>query len=1288
MPLLKTKHLSDKIFAYTMVCYLAVVFVITFWLVAETHKSAKKGVFRELDLYESAFGKSLTETLWAMDMNKLLSLVQGILKTQGTIGIRIVDPNNGEILIQKGWTIDFELDVVRYDGPDGEDDQRAEKKKAEDMFVNSFPLIYDPDNTDQLIGKVTLFSDKGVVFERIKPQVLLIIAGAVCQILILWIVFSWISRRFLSRPLIRLTNSVESFDLDNPEAAKEPVLVEGEDELAILSQSFSVMQKRLVESVQSLRQKQDELRALNENLERLVAERTSELKDSEERLAQIIDFLPDPTWVIDNESKVVTWNRAIERLLGIQSEDMLGKGDFEYALPFYGKRRPVLIDLVRDWRPEYEKEYVSVKKDGDNLISESFHPNLGDQGLYLQAVAALLCNAKGEVSGAIESLRDITDRKQAELEMRKLSRAIEESPTSVVITDPDGVIKYVNPKFVEVTGYSADEAIGQIPRVLGTGKEYPEHLEDLWSTVLKGDDWHGEFCNTRKNGENFWEFSHISSIRNDEGDIAHFVLVNEDITERKRMEEELIQARQAADEANKAKGDFLANMSHEIRTPMNAVIGMAYLALKTDLTAKQRDYLKKIQSSANSLLGIINDILDFSKIEAGKLDMELVDFSLDEALENVANLITVKAQEKENLEVLFDVSRQVPRFLVGDSLRLGQVILNLANNAVKFTESGEIVVSTELVKQDEASVTLKFSVKDTGIGLTEEQKGRLFESFSQADTSTTRKYGGTGLGLTISKRLVEMMGGKIWVESETGSGSTFSFTATFGLGKEKGKKRHVPSDLRGLKVLVVDDSVTSRKVLREILESFSFQVTVVSSGEEALAELEKASKDHPFELVVMDWKMPGMDGIETSKRIMAQFDGKNSPTIIMVTAYGREEVLEKAEKVGLDGFLLKPVSPSILFDTILQAVGKEAPLEAQADREKDQRVAAIQHLHGARILLVEDNEINRQIAIEVLEGAGLKVSIAINGQEGVNAIMNNAFDAVLMDVQMPVMDGYEATRAIRSEARFKDLPIIAMTAHAMAKDRDECLRAGMDDHLSKPIDPDALYRTLEKWIKRTPFERPVGAEEMTEGQDKRSVDQKRDELPPLDGIDMEAGLKRVLGNRKTYRKVLVRFYEDLIDADKIIKTLVSEEKYNEAQILVHTIKGTGANLGAEALQGVAGTLEKWFKEGGKGLPESDFGAFCRELNRVRDSLSILAKEKKQPVEEKEETVSLSSEVAKEIAQRLRDAVDVGDVGALSQIASELSVQEDTASYGEKIARLVDDFDFDGISDLADKLEEG
>ncbi len=582
-----------------------------------------------------------------------------------------------------------------------------------------------------------------------------------------------------------------------------------------------------------------------------------------------------------------------------------------------------------------------------------------------------------------------------------------------------------------------------------------------------------------------------------------------------KSKEETQAAKEAAEDATRAKSEFLANMSHEIRTPMNAIMGMAHLALKTELTAKQYDYLKKVDISAKSLLGIINDILDFSKIEAGKLDMEAVDFQLEDTLDNISTLIGIKTQEK-GLELLFKTDPSVPTALIGDPLRLGQILINLANNAVKFTDSGEIVVATELVQKNDRQVTLKFSVRDSGIGMTGEQAAKLFQPFMQADSSTTRKYGGTGLGLTISKRLAEMMGGKIWVESRPGQGSTFSFTADFGLGKEKARQKFKPSqDLRGMKVLVVDDSAASRDILQEMLESFSFEVTRAASGQEGITELEKASQTRPFELVIMDWKMPGMDGIEASRRIKNHPGLSQIPAVVLATAYGREEVMQKAEAVGLEGFLLKPVSPSMLFDTIMQAFGQEIDATSRVAQRKGQGARVLENIQGARVLLVEDNEINQQVAREILEGAGLNVTVAKNGQEAVNAVKAGSYDAVLMDVQMPVMDGYTAARKIRewesvsakADADMMEtrniigknpeskidrsisvhspqsselppssiqhpassiqhpVPIIAMTAHAMTGDEDKSFKAGMNDHVTKPIDPDKLFAALQKWIK-------------------------------------------------------------------------------------------------------------------------------------------------------------------------------------------------------------------------------
>jgi len=808
----------------------------------------------------------------------------------------------------------------------------------------------------------------------------------------------------------------------------------------------------------------------------------------------------------------------------------------------------------------------------------------------------------------------------------------------------------------------------------------------------------------------------------------------------------LKEAIQAADTANQAKSEFLANMSHEIRTPMNAVIGMAHLALKTELTPKQQDYLNKIQSSANSLLGIINDILDFSKIEAGKLDMEAVQFNLDDVLDNLANLVTVKAQEKENLEVLFATGQDVPRFLVGDPLRLGQVLINLANNAVKFTDAGEIVVATELLEQDEIGFAIKFSVRDTGIGLTEDQIGKLFQSFSQADTSTTRKFGGTGLGLTISKRLVKMMNGEIWVNSEPGQGTTFSFTANFGRGKGEVKKRLIPSsDLLGMKVLVVDDSVTSRDILQDMLESFSFEVTPVTSGEDALEKIQKADKGQPFELVIMDWKMPGMDGLQASSHIKKHQGLSKIPAIILVTAYGREEVRQRAKQIDLDGFLIKPIGPSVLFDAILQAFGEWVAERPQAEDKKG-KTEELKDLQGAQILLVEDNEINQQVAMEILQGAGLNVTVANDGQKGVDAAVQNPYDAILMDIQMPVMDGYEATRKIREleevgsrneevgkenseiklkaqgsklkagkalkesdseylsafnfqpSARGQRVPIIAMTAHAMSGDEQKSLEAGMNDHVTKPIDPDQLFMTLLKWIK--PAEErtraanglpvsgrpPVPDNPLEAG--RPFIDES--ELPKtMPGFNLPAGLERLMGNKTLYRKLLLDFGANYGGvADKIREALAGGD-IEQAHSLVHNLKGLAGNLEATELLRATVEMEAFIK-GQTAITISDkelnqkFAELKNALGRALDATRILgsAVAEKAIESNKDARTSVPPELINKVIDRIKGAADMGDVMQIKLIAEELmSESEIAAPFCDKLVQFAEDFDFDGIQNF-------
>ncbi|WP_338847323.1 response regulator [Massilia sp. W12] len=619
--------------------------------------------------------------------------------------------------------------------------------------------------------------------------------------------------------------------------------------------------------------------------------------------------------------------------------------------------------------------------------------------------------------------------------------------------------------------------------------------------------------------------------------------------------EKLRQAKQKAEEATRLKSEFLANMSHEIRTPMNAVIGMAHLALRTGLTPKQQDYLNKIHTAGLSLLGIINDILDFSKIEAGHLEIDASPFSLDDVLANVASVSSQKAAEK-GLEYLFDVAPDVVRQLQGDPLRLGQVLINLTNNAIKFTHSGEVRLAIRQRSRSEDRVELQFVVHDTGIGMSSEQLARLFQPFSQADGSTTRKYGGTGLGLSISQHLVQLMGGMISVRSTPGRGSSFEFTLRFAVSGSQ--LRVLPAGLAGLRALVVDDNEAAREILCQNLQAMLGQADAVEDAESALLALARADQSgQPYDLVLTDYRLRDQDGIALAREIREDQSLQRKPEVMLVTAFGREEVQGEAEAAGVAACIFKPLNFSLLQQALASVF---APHQRGANHPAPARLAP------ASVLLAEDNEINQQIAVELLEGMGLSTVLANNGKEALEKLRAagpHAFKLVLMDLEMPEMDGHAATLAIRRDPEYSALPIIAMTAHALTEVRERCLQEGMQDYLSKPVDPEQLYATLARWLSAAPLSLPQSAPAPHCAQD----------LPDLPGFDRQAGLQQVGGNQKLYRQLLRRFADSHQGTMAQLGMLFAAGQLSQVRSLLHSLRGVAANLGALQVAQAAGVLE-------------------------------------------------------------------------------------------------------------------
>jgi len=1000
------------------------------------------------------------------------------------------------------------------------------------------------------------------------------------------------------------------------------------------------------------------------------------LRENEKRYRMIVENMHDSITTLDMNLQATYISPSEIRLTGYTPEESMHLTPEQIMTP---ESRTIARKAIEE---AIVKEFVDGPGDPNysvNIDIEVYHKS--GHTVWQEVTASFSRDENGKPVGIMLVSRDITERKKIEKALKdseaKYRSIFDNAEMGIFQSTPDGRFITINPAMADILGYESKEDLitssGQIRNLC----VMPSALDDLITLMnAQGDVKDHELKVYRKNRDILDLSINARNVYDEQGQILYFEGIAIDVTEKKRIEELKI-GKELAERANETKSEFLANMSHEIRTPMNAIIGFTRLALKHDLSTKVRDYLKKIDHSADSLLGLINDILDFSKVEAGKLKFESIDFNLQHIFSKIGDTFSLKAARK-GVELITSIAGDVPCELVGDPLRLEQILLNLASNATKFTEFGHIVLRADLLEKDDSACRIKFSCSDTGIGMTRESISKIFTAFSQADTSMTRKYGGTGLGLAISKKLVEMMNGELSVQSEIGKGSTFIFTAEFGRRPEvKENRLSAPSDLQDIRILVVDDNKVVRKIFLEQLEALKFNAGAVESGEDAIRELEKAheSGEKPYDIILMDWMMRGMDGIEASKRIKTHPKLSKIPSIIMITAFGREDTMKMAEADHIiDAYMLKPTNQSLLFNTILEVSGKNIPYDHTSGKTSAD-ASTKEKIEGINILLVEDNPINQQLATELLESIGANVSIAGNGREAVDTVRASSFDIVLMDVQMPVMSGYDAAKLIRSDSRFRDLPIIAMTAYAMNGAREQCLQSGMNDYISKPIHPEELFATLIKWSKisvRTPGQ--IRQDRHTCPETSPSTD---DAFPQqITGVDIASGLERANGNKKLFSKLLLEFAARFATVQDEINRLISEKDLESAGRLAHTLKGVAGNLSASDIQMAAEELETAIRDKNAGAYTELIARIDRVLQPVVSS--IRREIKLTPPGAAVDVSSLDLSVLHPVIKQLEAYLRKSDPSA-QKTMEELKTLMNDSLYRQDIEdmdRLVENYDFD------------
>ena len=938
------------------------------------------------------------------------------------------------------------------------------------------------------------------------------------------------------------------------------------------------------------------------------------LRRSEERYRALAASANEAIITADATGTIVGWNQGAERAFGYTEAEAQGQPLTVLMSPGFrsqhidGMRRVTARAAPHATGKTVELE--GLRKDGSTFPLElSLAEWETDEGYFHTGI-----------------IRDITARQQATAVLRLREAALQAAANVIVMTDRQGNIIWVNAAFTRMTGYTAEEALGGNPRVLKSGQHDDGFYRNLWETIQAGHVWQGEIINKRKDGSLFTEEATITPVRDATGNISHFIAVKQDITERKlsemllkqttvtlsetnvQLEVSIARANQLAlqaELANCAKSEFLATMSHEIRTPMNGVLGMVGLLLDSDLTREQRQFAELAQSSGNALMTVINDILDFAKIEAHKLDLETLDFDLRTTLEETANLLAVRAQAK-GLELTCLIAPGLPLLLRGDPGRLRQILMNLAGNAVKFTSQGEVAIRADLETEAEGTVTLRFTVTDTGIGIPPSRIEALFAPFVQVDSSTTREYGGTGLGLAISKQLVELMGGRIGVASVAGAGSTFWFTASLAKQPVPGAPALEPAAcLAGVNVLVVDDNATSRLVMATHLRAWGCRCTEAGGGESALTTLRAAAQaGDPFQIALLDAQMPGMDGEELARR--TKQDPELPPTtLILLTLLGQLRKTDPATALRFAGFLPKPVQQIPLRNLMVRALvptlpSSPPPVELETTPIMPPRSSqAITHRSPIRILLAEDNPTNQTVALAVLQRLGYHADAVANGLEVIAALQRMPYDLVLMDCEMPELDGYEATRRIRqpgSGVLNPLIPVIAMTAHALQGARDKCLRAGMNDYMSKPIEKGRLASALQHWL--PPPEEPA-AEHLP------AFDVPASGSPPAASMVIfnPAGLlDRLQGDAGMARTILAGFLGDIPKQLRLLADYLEQDAAAEVTRQAHTIKGAAATVGAPALEALAFEVEQAGQQGELTRAASLLPSLVEQFTQLEDTL--------------------------------------------------------------------------------------